>query len=838
MRAAAVYAARLGWPVIPLHDVVSGHCSCARGSDCPTAGKHPRLANWVDEASSDAKVIAGWISDYPDANIGVATGAIFFALDVDPAAGGVDTLARLCSEHGPLPITPAQRTGSGGTHYLFQPVARLRNSVCKLGLGLDIRAAGGQIVLAPSVSAKGSYQWIRPPWDIPIAPAPDWLLDLLRVAPVPVSGGGNTERGWFPPADQTTLEFAALALDRHGPAVQGQGGDAHTLIAAAILTHDWALTLEEARPLLDAWNRSCDPPWSAGDLATKLANGSKYGSAEFGRARALDALDRAKKEISDWRTRPTAERDMTAMVARVREIARHAGDPVRHAQIVAALKSETGLAAKSLAVPDLRSEPSAPAHGQIDAGAPLHVAANAATAAIAPFVFSRNGILCEVVPGDRPGRAFISDLETTRIQDLMSASAVWTRDVDGARSIVAAPLPIAAILRSRRIHSRVRVIESVTTAPAFLADGSILNARGYNAQARMYLEPSVAVDVLDSPTLTDARDAVAILRDLVCDYKFASPADFAAWLAGLLTPLSKSAVGNAPAPLFLVTASSKGVGKTKLVQLASIIATGAEVGTTPYGPKDLAEWTKKLTALVRAAQPICVFDNLCDEIGDGGLDRLITSTVWSDRILGVSEAPPLPVVTTWWGSGNNVDPRGDTVRRCLPIRLETDSEKPQDRDDFKRPELEAFASEYRATYLSSALTILRAYHCAGRPPQEIQSWGSFGAWSALVRSALVYAGCADPIATQRRVTDQTDESDTTAHDFWIEVLENCDGSPVAICAAADAAGASTRLGCRETITPFHLRRFIGRFVDRPRRQKRIRQRVSPSGHRYEIERID
>lgn len=840
MKAASVYG-RVGWSVIPLHDVTSGACSCGKPA-CPSAGKHPRLTNWVTAASADPVVIADWARSWPSANIGAVTGAAFFVLDVDPDNGGPASLAELTEIHGDLPETPTQRTGSGGTHHLFQPVAGITNSAGKLGAGLDVRGEGGQIVVAPSVSLKGSYSWLpgREPWSIPLAPAPAWLLELLRrPAPVSTRPGASTEdRLWWPPASPELIEQAELALEAHGHAVEGAGGDAHTFRAAALLTHDYALTEDEAWPLLYAWNAENSPPWSDEDLITKLRNGAEYGQGEYGRARALDAVETAKKLVADWTAGTRDDASQWVLIDRCRKLAALSGDPSKHAVIARELQGATGLAVRALALPPTRIPSTRRTDGkEIHVGPQLAEVADEALTAIAPQVFVRSGVLCEVVPGERAGGTWIHDLETTRIQDLMSRAAHWIRADDKGPVETAAPLPVAAILAARRMHEGVRVLEAVTTAPVFLADGSILQERGYNAAARLWLEPSIAVEVPDEPTIANAHHAITVLRDLVCDYHFAGDGDFAAWLAGVISPLVKSATDNAPAPLFLVTASSRAAGKTMLAQLASLIVTGAEVGVSTYSPKDPAEWEKKLTAFVREASPVVVFDNIAlgVELGDDGLDRLLTSSTWKGRILGVSEAPPLPVVGCWWATGNNTEARNDTVRRVLPVRIEVDEERPQERDDFKRAQLKLFALEYRSTYLSAALTILRAWHCAGRPAQGLPTWGSFEIWSGVVREALVWAGCADPFATQQRASAVLNEPENTAHDFWLRIVGGCDGTPATLCAAANAAQAQEVLGMRELLTPRLLGRFIGPYVDKPRLRRRIRRHLDPA--RYVIEGI-
>src|SRR5262249_36619362 len=76
--------------------------------------------------------------------------------------------------------------GGGGEQRLFVLPAGLDldatgNSVRKLGAGLDVRASGGQIVVAPSVHRSGArYRWnLR----AAIAPLPGWLYELLADPP-------------------------------------------------------------------------------------------------------------------------------------------------------------------------------------------------------------------------------------------------------------------------------------------------------------------------------------------------------------------------------------------------------------------------------------------------------------------------------------------------------------------------------------------------------------------------------------------------------------------------------------------------------------------------------
>lgn len=183
--AAALARAVEGWAVHPLFGIVNGHCECARGARCPTPGKHPRLTGWQAHATRAPAQIRKWWARWPHANIGGAAGKKSGrdVLDIDPRHGGEDSLALLVQQHGELSETQEAITGSGGRHVHFashnQP---LSNTAGVLGPGLDIRSDGGNIVLPGSLHISGrvyEYEASSRPEDVPLAPMPDWLIELL-----------------------------------------------------------------------------------------------------------------------------------------------------------------------------------------------------------------------------------------------------------------------------------------------------------------------------------------------------------------------------------------------------------------------------------------------------------------------------------------------------------------------------------------------------------------------------------------------------------------------------------------------------------------------------------
>ncbi|MBI6630361.1 bifunctional DNA primase/polymerase [Pontibaca salina] len=160
----ALKYAEQGFAVFPAYSIQEGECTCGNPT-CSSAGKHPMIAGGFKAASTDPDTIQQWWTDWPNANVAIATGSIsnLFVLDVDigEEKQGEAALERLEAEIGPLPRDAVVQTGSGGYHiYMQMPDQPIRGNAGKLGPNLDVRADGGYVIAPPSTHISGnSYTW-------------------------------------------------------------------------------------------------------------------------------------------------------------------------------------------------------------------------------------------------------------------------------------------------------------------------------------------------------------------------------------------------------------------------------------------------------------------------------------------------------------------------------------------------------------------------------------------------------------------------------------------------------------------------------------------------------
>jgi len=192
---AALRYANQGWPVFPIHSIQGGHCTCSLGASCEKPAKHPASEHGLKDATTDEAQIRRWLAgNYR--NVAVATGPVsgLVVLDVDLRHGGFQTLKALTDVHGLLPKTPTSHTGGGGLHILFA-YTPLKSRPLVDKPGLDIKGDGGSFVAPPSLHVSGvRYAW-QPDMgpEIPLAPIPDWLLELAKEAAKPLKTAKGEE---------------------------------------------------------------------------------------------------------------------------------------------------------------------------------------------------------------------------------------------------------------------------------------------------------------------------------------------------------------------------------------------------------------------------------------------------------------------------------------------------------------------------------------------------------------------------------------------------------------------------------------------------------------------
>ena len=314
------------------------------------------------------------------------------------------------------------------------------------------------------------------------------------------------------------------------------------------------------------------------------------------------------------------------------------------------------------------------------------------------------------------------------------------------------PENLAKIIMARAGEWKFKALAGVITAPTLRPDGSLLARPGYDLQTRLLLiDPPSMPPIPDRPTRQQAMAALDKLDALLSDFPFADTASRSVALSALITPVVRGAMPVVP--LHAITAPTSGSGKSFLVDIAAALLTGDRAPVLSAADK-VEETDKRLAGALLDGGPIVSIDNINGDLYSDLLCQAVERPLVSIRALGGSALTKVESRATFFATGNNIRLVSDMGRRTLVCTLDPALERPELRSFNGNPLAEVIGN--RGAYLAAALTVARAYVVAGRP-DVLPPLGSFEAWSGLVRSALVWLGRADPVATQEaaRADDPT-----------------------------------------------------------------------------------
>lgn len=242
--------------------------------------KVPLTRNGCKDATTDAAQIKAWWQKYPNANIGLATGAVsqnvfVIDLDIDEDRGidGYHSLEDWQREHGDFPETWTAITGRGGYHLYYRGNGKIKNRAGIID-GVDIRGNGGYVVAPPSIHKNGNrYEWEYSPDEFELAKADNNVMYFLNhddhrqsasfTMPNIVSAGQR---------NQMLFRFACM--------MQAKGASDQSVFAATMAENE----------------SSCSPPLTEQEVRIIVSSATKY---DKGKPIHIDSEGVATRESKD-----------------------------------------------------------------------------------------------------------------------------------------------------------------------------------------------------------------------------------------------------------------------------------------------------------------------------------------------------------------------------------------------------------------------------------------------------------------------------------------------------------------------------------------------------------
>ena len=240
--------------------------------------KIPLTKHGVKDATTDPEIIAEWWKTWPSANIAIDVGRSgMMVYDLDPGSSIKELNEAL---DGQLPKTELEsKTPREGQHlfYALNESDCIPSSASKISKAVDVRSIDGYVLLPPSSTADGKYQWVKQ------GEATYRTDEMVRTAYTGKEKSKDHDT-WIIEQDipeNVKLAIAWLRVDAE-IAIQGEGGDECTYKTACMMK-SYGLSQAKALELMqEHWNEDCKPPWDYDELEVKVANGYQYNTSQPG----------------------------------------------------------------------------------------------------------------------------------------------------------------------------------------------------------------------------------------------------------------------------------------------------------------------------------------------------------------------------------------------------------------------------------------------------------------------------------------------------------------------------------------------------------------------------
>jgi putative DNA primase/helicase len=403
--------------------------------------------------------------------------------------------------------------------------------------------------------------------------------------------------------------------------------------------------------------------------------------------------------------------------------------------------------------------------------------------------------------GHQTKTAQLKPVSSTYMRDTMCRHSIWQK-FDGRKNKwvgATPPMNVAETLLARDGKWAFPEIVGVIATPTMRPDGTLLIKQGYDPVTRLLLiEPPPMPAIPDEPTRDDAMKALALVEALVKESPFVDDIAKAVGLAGIITAVVRGAFPVSP--MFASTAPVAGTGKSFLWDIAAAISAGQR-RMPVIAAGDEAEIEKRMVGVLLSGQPLVSIDNVNGELKSDFLAQVIEQHILDIRPLGRSPLTRIETgALTTYCTGNNIVIVGDLCRRTITARLNAKKENPQYIQYTGDPI--STILENRGTYIAACLTICRAYVVAGRPGL-LPRLASFEGWSDIVRSALVWLGQADCIASMEltRAEDPQRAALSDVLTAWGSAITIGKGGRVTLAVIVELASEVTSTGNDYGATP-------------------------------------
>jgi len=303
------------------------------------------------------------------------------------------------------------------------------------------------------------------------------------------------------------------------------------------------------------------------------------------------------------------------------------------------------------------------------------------------------------------------------------------------------------ILESAKLRNELYPINRIFTVPIPIIYNKCITfpRKGYDARYGSWMN-------YDAPEINDTmviEEAKKVLEEIFKEFCFKTSQDKSNAIAGLLTPFIRGLYSNfnIRTPLFFYEGNRERTGKDYLAGITGIVYEGNALEEPPIcnGEKgnNNDELRKKILSAFIAGRKRMHFSNNKGYINNAVFEGIVTSKVFSDRVLGRNEILSFNNELEFSLSGNTgITYTADLGNRCRFIRLFLDIEDANARK-FERPNLHEWVSENRNKILSALFCLVKNWFDKSCPKGSLP-FASFPEWAEICGGIMENAGYESP----------------------------------------------------------------------------------------------
>jgi hypothetical protein len=273
------------------------------------------------------------------------------------------------------------------------------------------------------------------------------------------------------------------------------------------------------------------------------------------------------------------------------------------------------------------------------------------------------------------------------------------------------------------------VLKRVSEIPVYSSSGVLLDKPGYDPVSKIFVQVPKGY----SPHMSFS-EAIELINDYLCDFKWRGPADLANALSLPITAIVRDLITGAT-PMWDFSARYAGTGKSLAARtLVSIITAIPAVCKLSRSDEEVR---KAITTHLLQSPAVVMFDNV-SRVATDVLEEILTARYWSDRLLGGNDGIKVAVRNLFVMTCNNPKMSLAMHRRTVPVCQDPGTDHPERRSEFRHPDLDLWVDLHRGPLVSAWLALVKEAMDRKVPPKH--KLGGYPSFSQIVGGIMAGAG--------------------------------------------------------------------------------------------------